>query len=287
MDNWLQQNPDLSGTALTDAAQAAGFDPAFIALVNFPQVIAMMAENIDDYTAIGEAFSADQASVTDSIQRLRAQVYDAGALRSNSEMQVEVQKPAASQTVYVIQPANPQVVYVPVYDPTVVYVAPAPNVAAATLITFGAGIAVGALLVDNRPWGWGGLGMELGLAPRLLQSRCLGRMGKSPSSAESLVSSAAYILQISSRIRRQLAISSAKLSSSKASQQPSSRSSSAMEPDQSASGRPQAAAATKAESEAKSKTGSWTEAEPTTKAVSDARSQTCPLAKASTKTFTR
>jgi hypothetical protein len=158
VDNWLQQNPDLTGTALTDAAQAAGFDPAFIALVNFPQVIAMMAENIDDYTAIGEAFSADQASVTDSIQRLRAQAYDAGALRSNSEMQVEVQKPAASQTVYVIQPANPQVVYVPVYDPTVVYVAPAPNVAAATLITFGAGIAIGALLVDNRPWGWGGWG---------------------------------------------------------------------------------------------------------------------------------
>jgi hypothetical protein len=43
VDNWLQQNPDLTGTALTDAAQAAGFDPAFIALVNFPQVIAMTA----------------------------------------------------------------------------------------------------------------------------------------------------------------------------------------------------------------------------------------------------
>src|SRR5580698_7204267 len=154
VDNWLQQNPNLSGTALTDAAQAAGFDPAFIALVNFPQVITMMAENIDDYAAIGTAFSADQGSVTASIQRLRAQAYASGALRSNDQYQVEVQQPAPSQTVYVVQPANPQVVYVPVYNPAVVYVAPAPNVVPATLITFGAGIAIGALIASNQPWGW-------------------------------------------------------------------------------------------------------------------------------------
>src|ERR1700723_2109889 len=55
VDNWLQQNSNLSGAALTDAAQAAGFDPAFIALVNFPQVVTMMAENIDDYAARGSA----------------------------------------------------------------------------------------------------------------------------------------------------------------------------------------------------------------------------------------
>ncbi|MGA2847263.1 MAG: DUF3300 domain-containing protein, partial [Candidatus Acidiferrales bacterium] len=162
VDNWLIQNPDLTGTALTDAAQAAGFDPAFIALVNFPQVVTMMAENIDDYTAIGVAFSADQASVTDSIQRLRAQAYASGALRTNEQAQVEVQQPTPGQTVYVIQPANPQVVYVPVYDPTVVYVRPAGGVVATSFITFGVGIGIGALLVDNRPWGWGGWGWNWG-----------------------------------------------------------------------------------------------------------------------------
>src|SRR5271167_4122754 len=163
VDNWLQQNSNLSGTALTDAAQAAGFDPAFIALVNFPQVVTMMAENIDDYSAIGVAFSADQASVTASIQRLRAQAYASGALRTNDQYQVEVQQPAPSQTIYVVQPANPQVVYVPVYDPTVIYVAPAPSVVvAAPLITFGRGISIGVLLVDNRPWGWGGWGWNWG-----------------------------------------------------------------------------------------------------------------------------
>src|SRR5271169_1374786 len=157
VDNWLQQNAGLTGDALVDAAQKQGFDPAFIALVNFPQVLGMMAQNIDDYAAIGQAFSADQGAVTASIQRLRAQAYAAGSLRSNSEQQVEVQQPAG-QTIYVIQPANPQMVYVPVYNPTVVYVRPSTSTVVVTsLITFGAGIAIGALLVD-RPWGWGGWG---------------------------------------------------------------------------------------------------------------------------------
>ena len=156
--NWLQQDPGLKGTALTDAAEKRGFDPAFIALTNFPQVLDMMAQHIDDYAAIGQAFLADQGAVTASIQRLRAQAYAAGSLRSNSQQQVEVQQ-AAAQTIYVIQPANPQVVYVPQYNPTVVYVAPSTNAVVATsLIAFGAGIAIGALLVDNRPWGWGGWG---------------------------------------------------------------------------------------------------------------------------------
>ncbi len=162
VDNWLQQNSTLTGAALTDAAEQQGFDPAFIALTNFPQVLDMMAQNIDDYAAIGQAFLADQGAVSASVQRLRAQAYAAGALHNTSQQQVEVQQ-AAGQTVYVIQPANPQVVYVPVYNPTVVYVQPNPNTVIMTsLITFGAGIAIGALLVDNRPWGWGGWGWNWG-----------------------------------------------------------------------------------------------------------------------------
>jgi hypothetical protein len=161
VNSWLQQNSGLTGAALTDAAQQQGFDPAFIALVVFPDVLDMMAEHIDDYAAIGQAFSADQASVTDSIQRLRAQAYEAGSLRSNEQLQVDVQQPAG-QTVYVIQPANPQIVYVPVYDPTVVYIRPTHTVVATSLISFGVGIGIGALLVDNQPWGWGGWGWNWG-----------------------------------------------------------------------------------------------------------------------------
>ncbi len=123
VDNWLAQNQNLSVSQLTAAAQQQGFDPAFIALVGFPQVIQMMAENIDDYAAIGAAVTSNQAEVSASIQRLRAQAYASGALRSTPQQVVNVQQDAG-QPIYVIQPANPQVVYLPQYNPTVVYAAP-------------------------------------------------------------------------------------------------------------------------------------------------------------------
>ncbi len=160
--NWLAQNPNLTGAALTDAAQKQGFDPAFLALVAFPTVLQMMADHIDDYAAIGQAMSANQAEVAASIQRLRSQAYAAGALRTNQQQKVEVQQ-VSNQPVYVIQPANPQVVYVPQYNPTVVYVAPSTSTVVATsLITFGVGIGIGFLIANNQPWGWGGWGWGWG-----------------------------------------------------------------------------------------------------------------------------
>jgi Protein of unknown function (DUF3300) len=157
VDNWLAQNRNLTESQLTAAAQQQGFDPAFIALVGFPQVLEMMAENIDDYAAIGAAVTANQAEVSASIQRLRAQAYAAGALRSTPQQQVEVQQ-YSGQPIYVIQPFNPQVVYVPQYDPTMVYAGSGLN---AGLITFGIGIGITALLV-GQPWGWGGWGWNWG-----------------------------------------------------------------------------------------------------------------------------
>jgi len=158
VNNWLAKNPNLTGTALTDSAQRYGFDPAFLALINFPTVLQMMAENIDDYAAIGQAVTENQAEVAASIQRLRAQAYASGALRSNEQQKVEVQQ-SSNQPIYVIQPANPQVVYIPQYNPTMVYVAPSTSTVVATsLITFGVGIGIGLLIANNQPWGWGGWG---------------------------------------------------------------------------------------------------------------------------------
>jgi hypothetical protein len=154
VDNWLAQNRNLTVSQLTAAAQQQGFDPAFIALVGFPQVLEMMAENIDDYAAIGAAVTANQAEVSASIQRLRSQAYASGALRSSQQQQVEVQQ-NAGQPIYVIQPVNPQVVYVPQYDPTLVYAG------SGAAITFGIGIGITALLV-SQPWGWGGWGWNWG-----------------------------------------------------------------------------------------------------------------------------
>ena len=163
VDDWLHQNQGLTGQARTDAAQAQGFDPAFIALVNFPQVLDMMAQNIDSYAAIGQAFAANQGTVMDSVQRLRQQAYAAGALDSNQYQTVSVQPQGASQVV-VIQPANPQLVYVPQYNPQVVYAQPSTAaVVTASLLTFGAGIALGAWISNNSyPWGWGGWGWNWG-----------------------------------------------------------------------------------------------------------------------------
>jgi len=162
VDNWLAQNSNLTSTALSDAAQQQGFDPAFIALVQFPTVLQMMAEHIDDYAAIGQAVSTNQAEVTASIQRLRAQAYAAGTLRTTQQQTVEVQQ-GGGQPIYVIQPANPNVVYLPQYDPTVVYAGPSTGTVVATsLISFGLGIGIGALIYSNQPWGWGGWGWNWG-----------------------------------------------------------------------------------------------------------------------------
>jgi hypothetical protein len=160
--NWLAKNPSLTGPDLTDAAQKQGYDPAFLALVTFPTVLQMMADHIDDYAAIGQAVTADQAGVAASIQRLRAQAYAAGSLRSNAQQKVEVQQ-VSNQPIYVIQPANPQVVYIPQYNPTVVYVAPTTTTVVTTsLVTFGIGIGIYALVATNQPWGWGGWGWGWG-----------------------------------------------------------------------------------------------------------------------------
>lgn len=157
--NWLAKNPSLTGSDRTAAAEKQGYDPAFIALVTFPDVLQMMAEHIDDYAAIGLAVQANQAEVSASVQRLRAQAYAAGNLKSNEQQKVEVQT-VSNQPVYVIQPANPVVVYVPVYNPTVVYVAQPSTTAA--LITFGVGIGIAALVYSTSPWGWGGWGWGWG-----------------------------------------------------------------------------------------------------------------------------
>lgn len=170
MDAWAQQNRGLTGDALVNAAQQQGFDPAFIALLGFPQVLDMMAQHVDDYAAIGAAFSSNQGMVMDSVQRLRSEAYASGALRSDSQLQV-TQQPVGNQQVIVIQPANQQVVYVPQYDPEIVYAGPSTGAVVGGLITFGAGIAIGAAFGGGHPWGWGGWGWNWGSRVVLVNRR--------------------------------------------------------------------------------------------------------------------
>lgn len=158
MNSWVQQNSQLHGTALQDAAQQRGYDASFVALALFPDVLNQLASQIDWTTQLGTAYLSDPKGVMDAVQRLRAQAQAAGNLK-NTPQQVVTTETQNGQPIIVIQPANPQVVYVPVYNPQVVYWPPPPG---AVLLSFGLGIAIGAMISNNTyyaPYGWGAWGM--------------------------------------------------------------------------------------------------------------------------------
>jgi len=164
LDTWLKANAKLKGTALQDAAVKAGFEPSFVALTLFPQVVTKMADQIAWTTLVGQSFTSDRNAVFDSIQRLRLQAKNVGTLKSSPQQVVETKTTSAGQQVIVIEPTNPQIVYVPQYNPAVVYVqAPTTTVVvqenntdvavAAGLIGFTAGIAIGAAMDNNYYYG--------------------------------------------------------------------------------------------------------------------------------------
>jgi hypothetical protein len=171
LSEWLRSQEQLKGTALQDAAKAAGFAESFVAIAVFPDVVHAMANRIDATAAIGKTFAADPSVVFASIQRLRTKARDAGKLKSTPQQEVETRTTTSGQQVIVIEPANPQVVYVPQYNPNTVYIPTTTSTTvvvkeddndaavAAGLIGFTAGIAIGAA-IDNDyyygPYGWHG-----------------------------------------------------------------------------------------------------------------------------------
>jgi len=173
LNGWLKANQKLKGSELQDAAVLAGFEPSFVALALFPTVIGSMAAKLDWTTLVGQVFIANRSVVFASIQKLRAQAREAGTLKTTPQQDVETRTTSSGQQVIVIEPANPQVIYVPQYNPTVVYTqAPttttvvventsSADAAAAGLIGFTAGIAIGAAVNNNYyygPHGWYGGG---------------------------------------------------------------------------------------------------------------------------------
>ena len=113
---WSKANPNLKGDDAVKAAEQNGWDPSVTSLVAFPQVLTMMDSNLSWTERLGDAFLAQQPQVMETVQNLRQRAYAAGNLRSNDQVRVDQQ----GQTI-VIEPPNPQVVYVPYYDPRVVY----------------------------------------------------------------------------------------------------------------------------------------------------------------------
>ncbi len=155
-DNWLAQNKNLTGTALAQAVNEQSWDPSVKALTQFPSVLDNLAHNLSWTSSLGQAFANQQADLMAAVQTMRSRAQAAGTLQSNS--QITLTQPATNTLV--IQPANPQVVYVPQYNPAIVYGAPVvvplyipPPVPIASVgVFFGSGVTVGATFGG----GWGG-----------------------------------------------------------------------------------------------------------------------------------
>jgi len=121
---WLQQNRNLPNRELLQAAQQQNWDPSVQALVAFPDVLALLNQNVRWTTDLGNAFLAQQSDVMNAIQNLRAQARQNGQLQSTPQLSVNTET-QGDRSAIEIQPANPQIMYVPYYNPTVVWGAPA------------------------------------------------------------------------------------------------------------------------------------------------------------------
>jgi hypothetical protein len=162
-DRWLQQHPDLKGDALAKAVDAQSWDPGVKALTQFPGLLGMMDKNLSWTSSLGEAYVNGQQNVLDAVQVMRRRAQQAGNLKSTQQETVTTQG-----TTIVVEPANPQVVYVPEYDPWLVYGDPlafypgwigvpgfffdGPG------IGFGLGIGIG--LFGGFGWGWHSWGTD-------------------------------------------------------------------------------------------------------------------------------
>jgi len=159
LQQWLQSHPGLKDKALADAVEKEDWDPSVQGLAPLPDAVKQLAENIKWTTDLGNAFLAQQGDVMDAVQRMRMKAKGAGALTSTTQQKVETQV-VENKNVIVIQQADPQVVYVPVYNPVVVYgppVYPYPPIyyppVGAAIVGFGIGIAIGAAWGGG--WGYG------------------------------------------------------------------------------------------------------------------------------------
>ncbi|MGA7625746.1 MAG: DUF3300 domain-containing protein [Candidatus Acidiferrales bacterium] len=156
-DRWLQANPDLKGDDLAQAVNQQPWDPSVKALTAFPTVLGNMDKNLSWTSSLGDAYYNQQQDVLDAIQLMRQRAEDAGNLKTTPEQNVTTQ-----DSTITIEPASPDVVYVPAYDPWLIYgypiVAwpgwyPYPGIwYGGSYLAFGAGFGIG--FYGGYGWGW-------------------------------------------------------------------------------------------------------------------------------------
>ena len=166
LQQWLAKNSGLKDKGLVDAVAKQPWDPSVQSMAAFPEVVKRLGDDVQWTTDLGNAVLAQQSDVMDAVQRMRKKAKDKGTLETNEQQKVETQV-VEDKTVIVVQPSNPEVIYVPSYNPTVVYPPPVypyppvyypPYPAGGALISFGVGMAVGAAVWGGSccGCGWGG-----------------------------------------------------------------------------------------------------------------------------------
>ncbi|MCL4806901.1 MAG: DUF3300 domain-containing protein, partial [Thermoanaerobaculia bacterium] len=157
LQQWLLKNPNLKDKALADAVARQPWDPAVQSMAAVPDAVKRLSDDIQWTTDLGNAFLDQQADVMEAVQRMRKKAKDKGTLTTTEQQKVET-KVVEQKTVIIVEPANPEIIYVPSYSPTVVYPPPVypyppiyypPYPPGAAFMTFTAGVMIGAAV-------WGG-----------------------------------------------------------------------------------------------------------------------------------
>ena len=164
-DRWVQANPDLKGDALGRAVDQQPWDPSVKALAAFPSVLGNMDKNLSWTSSLGDAYFNQQADVMDAVQVMRRRAQAAGDLKTTSQQNVTDEGSTIS-----VQPADPQVVYVPAYNPWLAYGAPIvawpgwypyPGIwFGGPFLSWGGGFGIG--WFGGYGWGWNHWGFNWG-----------------------------------------------------------------------------------------------------------------------------
>ncbi len=188
LQQWLAKHPDLKDKALADAVAKEPWDPSIQSMAAVPEVVKRLADDIQWTTDLGNAFLAQQSDIMDSVQRMRQKAKDKGALESNEQQKVET-KVVEEKTIIIVESSNPEVIYVPVYSPTVVYGAPIyypyppiyypPYPPGAAFVTFSFGVMMGAAYWGGSccGCGWGGNNVNINVNNNFNQINTGGNRG--------------------------------------------------------------------------------------------------------------
>jgi hypothetical protein len=185
-DRWTKSKKDLKGDALAKELEKQTWDASVKSLVNFPDVLSMMSENLSTTVKIGDAFIGQQKEVMDTVQKLRTKAKSTGNLESNEKQTVTVNNSGGTEVI-VVESSSPDVIYVPQYSPTVVYGAwpyPAyppypyypPGYVASNVMSFGLGVACG--VAWGYAWGncnWGGGDVDIDINRNTNRNRNIDR----------------------------------------------------------------------------------------------------------------